>query len=124
MRSSRDVEAYLLRMGRRFSEPSEGTFLVQVENNTVAIKMEPSLVLARVAIGPLPKNNREVLFERLLQLNATALVHASYGIDDGQIVLSAALELENLDYNELDAVLAEIDLGLAQQLPQIRAWLE
>jgi len=34
--------------------------------------------------------------------------------------LSAALELENLDYNELGAVVAEFDLAVAQQLPKLR----
>ena len=34
-----------------------------------------------------------------------------------RIVLSSALELENLDFNELQATLDEIDVALAQQLP-------
>ena len=47
-------------------------------------------------------------------------MHASYGLDDGRIVLSSALELENLDFNELQATLDEIDIALAQQLPSSR----
>jgi hypothetical protein len=34
-------------------------------------------------------------------------------------VLSGALELENLDFNELQATLDEIDMALAQQLPGV-----
>ncbi len=67
-----------------------------------------------------PKPDREKLFQHLLKLNATALVHSAYGLDGERIVLAAALELENLDYNELDAILAEVDLALVQQLPEIR----
>jgi len=48
-------------------------------------------------------------------------VHSSYGVDEGHILLSSALELENLDYNELEAALDEIDLALAQQVPQLAA---
>jgi hypothetical protein len=33
--------------------------------------------------------------------------------------LSAALELENLDFNEIQATLDEIDVALAQQLPEL-----
>jgi hypothetical protein len=120
MRTQKDVEAYLLRMGRPHNEASDGTFVVRVEGGTVAVKVEPPLVLTRVEMGPLPKTGREALFQHLLVLNATALVHAAYGIDDDKLVLSAALELENLDYNELDALIAELDLALAQQLPKIR----
>jgi len=34
-------------------------------------------------------------------------------------VLSSALELENLDFNEIQATLDEIDVALAQQLSQL-----
>ena len=120
MRTQQDVEAYLRSMGRPYKDAGEGTFVVRVEGGSIALKVEPPLVLSRVEVGPVPGTGREALYEHLLALNATALVHASYGLDEGKIVLSAALELENLDYNELDALIAEVDLALAQQLPKIR----
>ena len=40
-------------------------------------------------------------------------------LEDGKIVLSSALELENLDYNELAAALDEIDVTLAQQVAKL-----
>ena len=120
MRTQKDVEAYLLRMGRPHTEATDGTFVVRVEGGSVALKVEPPLVLSRVEVGPVPTTGREALFEHLLGLNGSALVHAAYAIEDGKIVLAAALELENLDYNELDALVAELDLALAQQLPKIR----
>ena len=46
-------------------------------------------------------------------------MHVSFGIEDGKIVLSSALELENLDYNELAAALDEIDVTLAQQVAKL-----
>ncbi|GAC1537949.1 MAG: hypothetical protein NVS3B10_02380 [Polyangiales bacterium] len=126
MRSNKDVESYLLRMGRPFKEANEGTYLVSVGSVTVVVRCAQPLVLARVEIGAAPDANkvdpkaREMLFEHLLHLNATSLVHSAYGIDGGKVVLAAALELENLDYNELDAILAELDLALVQHLPKIR----
>jgi hypothetical protein len=56
------------------------------------------------------------LYLKLLSINAKSLVHTSFGVEDGKIVLVAALELENLDYNELAAALDEIDVTLAQQV--------
>jgi hypothetical protein len=122
MRSSKDVESYLLRMGRPFKDTDDGTtFVVNIDSVRVAVKLAPPLLLARVEIGAVPAKDREKLFGHLLKLNATALVHSAYGLDGDRIVLAAALELENLDYNELDAVLAEVDLALVQQLPEIRS---
>ena len=121
MRSKQDVEAYLLRMGRPYKEADDGTYVVRIDSISVAVKLAPPLLLTRVEIGKVPTEGREKFFEHLLHLNAVSLVHAAYGVNDDRAILSAALELENLDYNELDAVLAEIDLALVQQLPKIRA---
>jgi hypothetical protein len=107
-------------MEKPWTEAADGTYLVQLEGAALAIKCAAPLVLARVEIGPVPPKGHDALFRRLLELNAGSLVHAAYGLDHTGIVLSAALELENLDYNELDAVVAEFDLALSQHLPQIR----
>lgn len=120
MRSNKDVEAYLLRMEKPWSEADPGTYVIPVENVPLAIKLAPPLVFARVEIGDAPKTGREGIFEHLLRLNATALVHGAYGLDGDRIVLSAALEMENLDYNELEAVIAEFELAIGQQVPKIR----
>lgn len=120
MRTEKDVEAYLLRMGRTFSPVEEGGAYVLdlgASATKVALRVEPPLAVLRVHIGD--ARDDLLLYRRLLELNATALVHASYGLDDGRIVLSSALELENLDFNELEAVLDEIDLALAQQVPEL-----
>ena len=124
MRSVKDVEAYLERMNRAFeSVPgATETFLVSSGENypPVAVRVDPPLVVLRVRIGNVPAEPLE-LFREMLSLNARALVHSSYGVDDGRILLSRALELENLDYNELEAALDEIDLALAQQVPKLAA---
>ncbi|HSH45568.1 MAG TPA: hypothetical protein VK966_06915, partial [Longimicrobiales bacterium] len=55
----------------------------------------------------LPPDTNDValagLFRRLLELNASDLVHGSYGIEEGDVALSDALELEGLDFVELRA---------------------
>jgi hypothetical protein len=122
MRTEKDVEAYLLRLSRRFRalEDKPGTFLVEMGEKTppLVLRVEPPLVVVRVHIGDVkPGAEDGFLFRKLLELNARQLVHAAYGLDDASIVLSSALELENLDFNELQATLDEIDMALAQQLP-------
>ncbi len=121
MRSNKDVEAYLLRLEKQWTEADDGTYVITLEGGVpLAIKCDPPLVLTRCEIGAVPATGREPLFEQLLRFNADALVHASYGLEDGQIVLSAALELENLDFNEIAAIVTECDLAISQQLPKIR----
>jgi hypothetical protein len=124
MRTDKDVEAYLLRLNRRFRSVDAGaaTFLVETSGGMppIAIRVDPPLVVVRVHIGDVDRASAPLeLFRRLLELNARQLVHSSYGLDDGRVVLSSALELENLDFNELQATLDEIDVVLAQQLPEL-----
>jgi hypothetical protein len=124
MRSEKDVEAYLLRLNRRYRslDDQPGTFLVEAAGGMppIAVRVDPPLVVVRVHIGDLQHGSSPgPLLRRLLELNARQLVHASYGVDDDRVVLSSALELENLDFNELQATLDEIDVVLAQQLPEL-----
>jgi hypothetical protein len=56
---------------------------------------------------------------RLLALNAQELLHASYGLEDNRIVLSAAWELESLDLSELQSGLDEVDVALAEHVPEL-----
>jgi hypothetical protein len=122
MRSVQDVEAYLGKMNRRFApvDDQPGTFLVHGNANMppTALRVDPPLVVLRVHVGDVEGEvtaNAE-LFKKLLSLNAKSLVHTSFGLEEKRIVLVSALELENLDYNELEATLDEIDMTLATQV--------
>jgi hypothetical protein len=121
MRSVRDVEAYLGRLNRRFEavEGQEGTFVVRSSDRMppIALRVDPPLVVFRVHIGDVPNADNVALFRKLLELNARALVHSSFGLEENRIVLCAALELENLDFNEVEATMDEFDMTLAQQVP-------
>lgn len=125
MRSEKDVEAYLLRLNRRFTtvDGQPGTFLVRASDDMppMAVRVDPPLVVVRVHVGDVAGPDHAPLFRKLLELNARSLVHASFGLEDDRIVLSAALELENLDFNELEATLDEIDMALSQQVPTLKS---
>ncbi len=122
MRTEKDVEAYLLRLKRGFRtvDDQPGTFVVETREGMppVALRVDNPLVVLRASIADLKPNvDAAPLFRRLLELNARQLVHASYGLEDNHVVLSSALELENLDFNELQATLDEIDVALAEHVP-------
>lgn len=125
MRSVNDVEAYLGKMNRQYSpvDDQPGTFLVHGGRNMppTALRVDPPLVVLRVHVGDIEGTDAAngELFRKLLTLNARSLVHTSFGIEESRIVLVSALELENLDFNELEATLDEIDVTLAQQVPSL-----
>lgn len=117
-----DVENYLLKLGRRYerssdTDPTSGTLLVSAASGTlIAMRVIAPIVAIRVEIGPEPVGEARQLsvYRRLLELNASDLMHSSYGLENGRIVLSSALALENLDANEVEAVLSDMDLALAR----------
>jgi hypothetical protein len=119
-RTAEDVETYLLALDRRY-EKDGTTFLIHAPGATIALMVSPPIVALRVAIGAIPvEAAREApFFRKLLEYNASDLMHVSYGLDRDTVVLSSALELENLDVNELDAALSDIDLALARHVPTL-----
>jgi len=118
-RTAEDVENYLLQLDRPFKDDG-GTYLVTGGQGStpIAIRVAPPILAVRVVIGPVPEDaaHQTRFFRRLLEYNASDLMHISYGVEGNQVVLSAALELENLDLNELEATLSDVDLALARHV--------
>jgi len=64
------------------------------------------------------------LTRRLLELNASELVHGSYGIEGDAVVLTEAMELSHLDYEEFLAAYESMTLALASHLRELAAYRE
>ena len=125
VKSEEDLESMLGKLERRFDRLEGGTFLVALSANSapVALRMAAPVLVAQVQIGDAPKNNPTLeakLYKKLLQLNATDLLHAAYALEHDSIVLTAALELESLDLNELEAVMADMAMALSKHVPTLR----
>jgi hypothetical protein len=125
-RNADDVETYLLHLTRQFekTEASGGsaTFLLHAADTPViALRVSPPIVAINVEIGPVPSDEKHRLriYGRLLELNASDLMHASYGVRNNNIVLSAGLALDNLDANELEATLSDIDVALVSHTKEL-----
>ena len=123
MRSREDIESYLTRAEVPFEEVGEdGLWLLHDSSlgESIAIKATDSLLLFRVKVLELSEvADSAALFESLLRLNASDLVHGAYGISEGAVVLTCTLQMENLDYNELQAVLDDFSLALANHYEQL-----
>ncbi|MEX2281581.1 MAG: hypothetical protein WEE89_03725 [Gemmatimonadota bacterium] len=108
MTSREDLESYLLRMGVEYEEVDEAMWRLKPTGNDmtdVVMSYAPPVVLLRLKVMQLPPEADDVrlspFFRRLLELNATDVLHGSYGIEANDVVLSDALELEDLDFSEL-----------------------
>ena len=119
-----DLESYLIRMTVEFDEVDDGMFLVRVENNGAPIVVHHSdpLLLVRMKVMDLPKEQPGLsdLYEQLLVLNATDVVHGAYGIEDGELIISDTLELGTLDFDELRASLESVQMAATSHLSQIK----
>ncbi len=127
-----DVEAFLDRLGTdgaTHSEVEPGLWIVRPSGPLdfdVVITHNPPVLLLRVKVMPVPADAAEVaaLSRRLLELNATDLLHGSYGIDADAIVLTEALELAHLDYEEFLASYESLTLSLTTHMRELAAFRE
>ena len=132
MITKEDVESFLNRItasGATYSEVESGFWIVRPspENEvSIAVTFSPPVLLMRVDVMKLPtdKAQEATLTRRLLELNAHDLLHGSYGIQDDHVVLTEALELSALDYEEFLATYESITLALASHLREIGSFRE
>ena len=123
--SNEDLEGHLTRLSRSFERADDAdVFLVSMGPGQppCALSVSPPVLVAQVRVAEAPRFDDAAsarFMRRLLELNAGGLLHSAFGIESGQIVLTAALELQNLDTNELEAVLADLDVALAEHVPSL-----
>lgn len=119
-----DIEHFLDRLsadGADYSEVGPGLWVVRPSGELgfdVVVHYSPPVVLLRMKVMDLPSDEARsaTLSRRLLELNASDLIHGSYGIDGDAIVLTEALELAYLDYEEFLASYESMTLTLASHL--------
>ncbi|HEX6069885.1 MAG TPA: YbjN domain-containing protein [Longimicrobiaceae bacterium] len=117
-----DVESFLLRMELEVEEVEKGMWVVRSGNGaSVVVHYSPPLVVLRTKVLDVPEDQARCtgLYRRLLELNATDLVHGAYGIEENDIILSDSLELENLDFNEFQASVDSMQLAVASHLESL-----
>ena len=115
-----DVESFLLRMQMDAEEVEPGMWVAQggEPEARLVIHFTPPLLVLRAKVLDVPEDEGTslALYRRLLELNAIDLVHGAYGIEEGDVILTDALELENLNFNEFQASVDSIQIALASHL--------
>ena len=118
MKTREDIESYLLKMGVNHEDLGGDIWRVRdggVEN--LMVSLAGPIVVFRLKMMDVPATRREALFETLLRLNTTELFHCAFGIEGTAVVLTGALELENMDYNEFQAVIEDMGMAVSKLYP-------
>ena len=119
MIGTEDLQGWVDRLGGGTLEvehPAEGLWVVHAQAGvSMVVSLQPPVAILRIRVVETPKDvkQRAELFQRLLELNATDLLHGAYGLEDGFIVLTDTLALEGLDYRALEASFDAMTLALA-----------
>ncbi|HEX5726897.1 MAG TPA: YbjN domain-containing protein [Longimicrobiaceae bacterium] len=115
-----DVENFLSRMEMETEEIGEGMWLARNDHEgpAVVISYSPPLLVFRLKVLDVPKDGERCaeLYRKLLEYNASDLVHAAYGLEEDDVVLTESLELENLDFNEFQATVDSFQLAVASHM--------
>lgn len=117
-----DVQSWLDRLDGGSLQVTEIDPNIWVARNAdgaeFVVHYAPPVLLLRVRVMELPPGEprRGELFRQLLEFNARDLVHGSYGLEGDHVVLTDALELEDLDYSEFEASFDSVTLALASHL--------
>ena len=127
-----DIESFLVKLsatGATYSEVEPGFWIVRPSPESdlsLAVNYSPPVVLLRIDVMTLPEDATQTatLTHRLLELNASDLLHGAYGIQNKQIVLTEALELSALDFEEFLASYESMTLALASHLREFGSFRE
>jgi hypothetical protein len=129
MRTREDIEAYLHRSGHLHREVADDTWLVTDPSDGrehIVVRLTDGLVIFRLKVLELERvepKRREEFFEQLLRLNAEDMVHGAYGASDGNLVITATLRLENLDFSEFSGTLDDFMVAVTNHYPKLREYL-
>jgi hypothetical protein len=132
MKTAEHIESFLVRAGLPYETVKPGLWLVQLgEYGRLALSIAGPVVAFRVKVLDVPKagdprgpSGREELFRTLLQLNTTEMVHGAFGLEGEAVVIVDALEHENLDFNEFQAVIDDMSMAVSKHHPNLTRYLD
>ena len=124
MKSAEDIESYLMRMGVPAETIKPGIWLVKIDGSALVVSIAGPVVAFRLKVMDLPRTGREDLYRTLLSLNTNEMVHGAFGLEGEAVVIVHALELENLDFNEFQAVIDDMSMAIAKHHPNLSRFVE
>jgi hypothetical protein len=123
MATGQDIEGYLITMGVPFEEIAKDTWMIhdqyeQIDN--IVVTLNDPVVLFHVKLMDIKDGtDRLKLYETLLGLNTTDMMHGAYGLESNAVVATDTLQSENLDFNEFQASVDSLSLCISDHYSKL-----
>ena len=120
MKTAEDIESFLIRMESPYEPVGPNIWVIKDQGPDIVVSIVEPVVVFRVKLiekNKIPDNQRERFYETLLGLNASEMLHGAYGLEEGAVVATDALQLENVDFNEFQATMEELSLTVSRHYP-------
>jgi hypothetical protein len=128
MVTEQDIESYMIRMGVSYRELGRKTWVLRDSDDLVeslVVSLNDPVVLFQVKLSEIPSEcDRLKLYEELLKLNATEMLHGAYGLDGNAIVATDTLQGENLDFNEFQASVDALNLAITSHYSRLSGFFK
>jgi len=116
------IVQYLIDLMLSYQQVGENLWLLDDEEHGlqgVAVMHTDPLVIIRAEIFDIPQNNLLELYTKLLELNATDIIHGAYALDNDnkKIVMINTLNYHSMDYEDFRTALESFSLALAEHYP-------
>jgi len=121
------IEQYLVNLMLSYQKISSNLWLLDDEDHSlqgVAIMHNDPFVIFRAEVMDIPKDNNLELFKKLLELNATDVIHGAYALEKKKIVLTNTMQYDTMDYEEFRASLDSFSFTLSQHYPILSKYRE
>ena len=125
--SDSKIEQYLINLKFTYQQVDTNVWLLEDEEHClqgVAIVLAHPLVIIRVEVMDVPSQNTLELYTKLLELNASDVIHGAYALENGKIVLIGTLEYDSMDYGDFRSMLDAFSLALTQHYPILSKYRE
>ena len=121
------IEQYLIDLKYSYQEVKPNLWLIDDADHNlegIAVVYADPLVIIRVQVMDVPQQKRQEFFTKLLELNASEMIHGAYGLEGDKVVIIDTLEYETIGYSEFRAALDAISLALTQHYPILSVYRE
>jgi hypothetical protein len=121
------IEQYLIDLMITYQQVDKNMWLLDDEERSlqgVAVMQAEPLVIIRAEIMNVPKNNVMELYAKLLELNASDVIHGAYALDKNKIVLLDTLQYETMDSEDFRATLDSFSMALTDHYPILSKYRE
>jgi len=121
------IEQYLVDLMFTYQKIGSNIWLLDDEEHSlqgVAIMQADPFVIFRADVMNVPKDNLLELYKKLLELNATDVIHGAYALEKNKIVLINTMQYDTMDYEEFRATLDSFSFALSQHYPILSKYRE